>query len=416
MDDLRSEIRAAFEKEQAGHAPAAALRRDVVEAVAARPRRERNFQWLAVAAGIVLGILVVVGLLSTRLAHRPVGQANPQATPQATPAGGDYGPPPAGVPLLYVHDPDHVKWLIAFDWTGHPRGTVKPDQALPANQAMALQQAPDGQTFLSAPAAKGGSPQFFDRLGREIPTPAGERFTGGIWADDYRHWCSVGFDQNTYVWTLVTQLSGEAARHVAVVAQDSGVGQTGISMAACSFANDQAILVRTSVSWPSELWVIKLSTGKVLSHHTYAVEMLAQVTASRDSLYIAESSSKSDGRLASSSASSTVYRRVSDWTVVLSRPATEGVLAMSEDGSLALVQALIDAQSRNQAIIDLRTGKEIWHGQGGSLSGYLAKPGGSDFALVYTLAGAQNPTPGDILIVHADGSVDKFPQRYLPTW
>jgi hypothetical protein len=35
---------------------------------------------------------------------------------------------------------------------------------------------------------------------------------------------------------------------------------------------------------------------------------------------------------------------------------------------------------------------------------------------VYTLAGAQNPTPGDILIVHADGSVDKFPRPYLPTW
>ena len=91
-------------------------------------------------------------------------------------------------------------------------------------------------------------------------------------------------------------------------------------------------------------------------------------------------------------------------------------MAMSEDGSLALVQTLIDAQSSNQAIIDLRTGKEIWHGQGGSLSDYLAKPGGSDFVLMNVPAGIQNPTPGDILIVHADGSVDKFPQRYLPTW
>jgi hypothetical protein len=90
MDDLRSEIRASFEKEQAGLAPGAALRRDIVAAVTTRPRRESNFQWLAVAAAVVLGILVVAGLMSTRLAHRanlpaPAATA-PAASPSATPS------------------------------------------------------------------------------------------------------------------------------------------------------------------------------------------------------------------------------------------------------------------------------------------------------------------------------------------
>ena len=127
MDELRPEIRAAFEKEQAGLAPSAALRRNLVEAVAAQPRPGRNFQWVAVAAAVLLAILVVAGLMSTRLLARHANVNSPFASGarEATPVAGDYGPPPTGVNLLYVHDPDHASWLIAYDWSGQPRGTVK---------------------------------------------------------------------------------------------------------------------------------------------------------------------------------------------------------------------------------------------------------------------------------------------------
>jgi len=92
MEKLRSEIRAAFEKEQAAHPPITALRRNVVEAVTARQRPARNFEWVAIAAALVLGALVVVGLVSTRLAHRaslPVPaatQPSPVASPSAAPS------------------------------------------------------------------------------------------------------------------------------------------------------------------------------------------------------------------------------------------------------------------------------------------------------------------------------------------
>src|SRR5438309_7541216 len=82
MDDLRSEIRAAFEREQAGYPPAISLRHDVVRAAARQPRREMNLQWLAVAATILIGVLVVVSLMSTRIAGRAPAPSQPV---------GDYG-------------------------------------------------------------------------------------------------------------------------------------------------------------------------------------------------------------------------------------------------------------------------------------------------------------------------------------
>jgi hypothetical protein len=99
MDEMRSEIRAAFEKEQMAHAPVASLRRNIVDAVSTRPRQAPNFQWVAVAAAVLLGLLVVVGLMSTRFNHRasvpaPAATA-PAASPSATPSEPAASPSPS---------------------------------------------------------------------------------------------------------------------------------------------------------------------------------------------------------------------------------------------------------------------------------------------------------------------------------
>jgi hypothetical protein len=100
MEDLRAEIRAAFETEQAAHPPAAGLRHIVFNSVMAHPPAP-NLQWLAVVAAALLGILVVVGLMSTRFAHRgsvPVPAATaPAASPSATPSGPEASPAPTTV-------------------------------------------------------------------------------------------------------------------------------------------------------------------------------------------------------------------------------------------------------------------------------------------------------------------------------
>jgi Galactose oxidase, central domain len=75
MNDLRTEIRAAFEREQSAFPPPAALRAQVDAAInaharAAAPTRQRahhNLEWLMVAAAVLLTIAIVVGLMAARL-------------------------------------------------------------------------------------------------------------------------------------------------------------------------------------------------------------------------------------------------------------------------------------------------------------------------------------------------------------
>jgi hypothetical protein len=195
MEELRSEIRDAFEREQAPHPAVAALRRNVVDAVTAQPRRETNLQWLAVAAAVILGILVVAGLMSTRFAPRASVPANPTGPLK------DYGPPPAGLSLLYVVDPRNYSWLQAYDWQGQPRGTVKLPQALDKNFP-GIEMAPDGSGFIDFP-----------------PGTSSRGSMGKVrWADDNRHRCFVMFDGED--WTLSTYLPGQTAQLVAIVGRD----------------------------------------------------------------------------------------------------------------------------------------------------------------------------------------------------
>lgn len=412
MDEMRSEIRAAFEKEQMAHAPAASLRHNIVDAVSARPRQAPNFQWVAVAAAVLLGLLVVVGLMSTRFNHRAsVPVTNPKASPVA-----DYGPPPAGVPLLYVHDPSHPTWLIGYDWTGKPRGTVKLDPALAG-----VGMAPDGQSFAVGFGAKGGTGEILDRLGQPVQGVGGA-IPGSalpIWADDNLHICGVSFDQ-TFAWTFITLTPGEAVKAVAVIAHDHNIGQTGIQLASCSFRNDQAILVRTATVSPSDVWVVQISTGKILSHNTYSNSGdLANVVGSGDAVLIAENSSKSNGVLQGPTAPSTIIRRVSDRSVVATLDPSMGVLAFSSDDSLVLVTTTpwVGGLPTQLAVIDLRSGQALWHYNGPDMFGSsVAQPGGRDFALVLKDPLTDKQTYGDLVIVHADGTATDFPRRYEPTW
>jgi hypothetical protein len=410
MEELRSEIRAAFDKDQSAHPPAGSMRRNIVESVVTRRQHAPSLQWVAVAVAAILAILVVAGLMSTRLAHR-AGVPVPAATPEA-----DYGPPPAGVNLLYVHDPRHDSWLIGYDWQGQPRATIKLSQ--PTDVAMA----PDGSAFEVTNGGKGGSGDFLDRLGHLIPG-AGTSLPTGIWADDNRHFCFAFGDQHTSSWILGTQLPGATLRSVAAIAPYVAGDQTGIGVAACSVRNDLAILVRTTIAWPYEMWGVRISDGTVLSHTTFSAHQLANVVASRDAAFIAENSSKSSGQ-PDSNAPSTLIRRVSDRSVVATLDPSMGVLAFSGDDSLVLVDShpLVVGQPTLVSVIDVRSGKALpWQDQGTSaLGGFLAEPGGRDFAIALTILGTNSPgargQAATILILHGDGSVTKFRGVSVPTW
>jgi hypothetical protein len=416
MDDLRSEIRAAFEREQRSHPPMAGLRREIVDAVSARQRPAPNFQWVAVAAAVILGVLVVIGLMSTRFHPRA---SVPAATPQASPLA-DYGRPPAGVSLIYVHDPIHPSWLVGYDWSGKPRGTVKIAQDIGSGY---IGQAPDGQLFQLSPSAKGGSGVFLDYVGQPILLLAGTgAYTGGVWADDNRHFCSVSVDQQTFAWTLITQLPGEGQKQVAVIARDTGLGETGISVAACSFYQDQAVLVRTVVAWPSEMWVMQLSTGRVLSHTSIAGQP-SNLVASQDTLFTAENSGMAQSGQATGFPK-TVVLRTSDGAVAATLDPAMGVLAFSNDNSLVLVTTSpwIQGRPAHIAIVDVKTQQVVWRYDGPyGLGGFLVEQPDSQHrtGLGFALALKSVPVEGpvsEILIVHGNGSVSSIPGRHITAW
>jgi hypothetical protein len=414
MDDLRSEIRAAFEREQAGHAPANAMRSDIVDAVAAQGRPSRNFQWVAAVAAILLAILVVAGLMSTRLAPRA---SVPAATPKPNSPIGEYGAPPPGVNLLYARDPEHPTWLIGYDWKGNPRGTIKLDPAIGG-----VGMAPDGQEFAVGYGAKGGTGELLDRLGKPIPgTGAIPGKAGPIWADDNRHMCGVSLDAQTLDWTFVTLSPGEKVKSVAVIAHEPDAGgQTGIRVAACSVRNDQAILVRTTVAWPAEMWVVRVSDGKVVSHTSYSTSgPVANLIASRDASYVAENSTKSTGQLGDG-ASSTVIRRVSDKAVVARLDPTTAVLAFGSDDQSVLVTTSpwVGQQPIHLAVLDFQSGNVFWRYDGPETLGtYLAEvnASGPGFAIgLKEITGTDDPL-SDVVIVGANGET-KLTGRYNLVW
>jgi hypothetical protein len=322
--------------------------------------------------------------------------------------------------LIYVPDPDHANWLIGYDWSGRPRATVKLSEP-PGT----VQMAPDGQSFLG----KGGSGDYLDRFGQGIPTQgAVPGYVGGIWGDDNKHRCSLSLDRATYELTLYTELPAEAPKRVAIVARDSSLGQTGIGLAACSVRNDQAILVQTKVSWPTQIWVITLSGGTVLSHYTYPDGLLADIVASPDATYIAENTFDTIRLGVPQSPGVTRIRRVSDW-VQVATVGSSAVRGFSGDDSLALVtHSLLPELTTVITAVNWRTGKVIWHVDNVpyGLQSFLVQPGGSGFALALNTGEPMPACPvmtppvcmprADIVIVHRDGTTVPIPGRYPVLW
>ncbi|MEP6753811.1 MAG: hypothetical protein ABI959_13785 [Candidatus Dormiibacterota bacterium] len=418
MDDLRSEIRAAFEKEQAAHPVPGGLRSNLSGAAATQSRPPRNLQWIAAAVAAVMAVLVVAGLMSTRLGPK---SSVPATTPRATPAA-DYGPPPVGVQLLYVHDSNNPSWLIGFDWSGQPRGTVKLTPEV-AQDPSAVKMSPDGSGFEVGGTYKGGGGPFLDRLGHPVVTESGPTGrVGAMWADDSQHQCVLTLS-STYVWRLETQLPGKALRPGAVIARDPGIGQSGIRLAACSFKNDVAIAMRTVIAWPAELWVVRLSDSTVLAHHTLsAVGRLSSVVASPDGIYVAESSAQGqslDSPDVNQGATSTVIRRVSDWQVVKKLDPSVQITRFSGDGALVLVYYSLPQSGHLSAlkILNWSTGSTLWQRDLADPAAFAiaAQPNGRDFALADITLGGPD-LKATISIVHRDGSVTKLVQSYEAAW
>jgi hypothetical protein len=372
MEDLRFEIRAAFEKEQDEHPPAINLRHEVVRAAASQPRHETSRQWLAVAATILIGVLVVVGLMATRhLGRTPA--------PVQQPFGYDYGPPPAGVALFYVADPAHPGWYFAFDWSANARGTVK--LAQPLDNTSNLVQSPDGSGFIvtGAKGSAGTGGQTLDRLGKpqlNVGVPSG--IDTLVWADDNRHLCSLAYQRGT--WILSWHVPTFTYMTPFVVPGD--IQQGALRIVACSFATDpRAVVTESNGAGLTDLWVVHLTDGKVLFHEKVGGGV-ASIAASHDSSLIAENSQKSVG-YKGESASTTNVRDLATGKITPLDASLE-VLAFSGDDRYALVATSpwVEGRATVLGVVDLTTGTVIWSLDDNSeLVDFRVQPGGDGFAL-----------------------------------
>ncbi len=360
---------------------------------------------------VLAGIVVVAAVLAIQLAPR----AGAPGVVKPSPVASDYGPPPAGVALVWVQDPNHPGWLIGLDWTGKPRGTDKISQSL--GQFDRVTQAPDGSAFGIEPNGKGGFQLYLDRLGNPSPSPASViNYQYEAWADDSRHVCTM--DGLGGHWNLGLMLPG-AASTANVVALDPAIVQSGIialSLVACSARNDRAIIQYSYSGRPTEFWVVRISDGAILEQRTYAAGQLANVAASSDGAVIAENSGESVGQVAPAAAATTI-RRTSDLSVVNTLDPSMGVLGFNSDESLALVTLTPWASgvATQLAVIATQSGKMLWSYRGTEeFAGFMAQPDGRDFAVLLQAASDSSFHPSvDLVIVHSDGSATIIPGRYV---
>jgi hypothetical protein len=368
-----------------------------------------------VSFAVLAAIVVVAGFLALQLAPRA---AAPAVVASPSPRAVDYGPPPSNVPLLWVQDPNHDGWLIGFDWTGKPRGTVKLSQ--PMGEHDKLSQAPDGSAFGIEASGKGGFRVYLDRLGNVSPSPSSViNYPLEMWADDSRHVCTLsGLGGH---WNLGLMVPGGAQNPVNVVAIDPTLARSGIiafSFAACSALNDRAVIQYSYFGRPTEYFVVRISDGAILQQRIYATDQVANVTASMDGSLIAENSGKSTGQ-AMPAAASTIIRRAADMSVVTTLDSSTGVLAFSGDDSSVLVNSSpwTAGVPTMLEVLDLQTGAVMWRGEGtAALSTFAVQPAGNAFAVALTQPGSQAP-PATILIVYGDGSRPaKLPGLFVPSW
>jgi hypothetical protein len=397
MENLRSGIRAAFEREQAMHPPEAALRENLVASVAARPLRESHFQRTALVAAILIAALLVSTFLYTR------------STAPATPAG--YGPPPAGVQLFYVRDPSQANRLLAYDWSGRQRGAV----TLPSEADLsAARTAPDGSGF----ALDYGTDWFLDRLGNYVG-PADPLFhDGGAWADDNRHVCFVTHSVPGGALSLVTLVPGQAGSTTTSSLQ--GFSGSVLYVQACNVHSDIAVL-RVSVYTgivakrsDAEVVTVRLSSGAILDRRN------GVPVTSPDAAYVA---------LLTDSATIQIYRSTDLVHPVSVLDSYASLWGFSGNSSRLLVTSQPATGLPEVEVLDWKTGRVTWRHDltSAGFGGWLARPAGGDFAVAVTsLTNDCGPTsvtctnPASpftgIIIVHPDGTTTRIPDRDPIAW
>ena len=377
-------------REESRHPVPPRLRQEVVAAVTTGDRFERRTSRVLVLAAAALVIVAVAGLVVVgRLAHplfgAPVHRPGPVASP--TPGERDYGPVPAGVAVAYAIDPRQPSWLIAYDASGRPVGTVKLPQPVQFNEGVpyaggaSIVATADGSRIIT------GQTVFDSNEAPASTAPVAPK--GGVIADDGVHVCAVDLNQTSFAETLMTGFGGAPLHAVREINREPNIGQTGDSVSVCSYRNDFAVVLHTQVMATTDAWFVRLSTGAVLNHLTFPANTVTSFVFSPSGRYFAEGAKivrASDGSVVADLGSRSVYRFLSDSEVI----ATEGVAIPSP---------------KQVSLIDWTIGRTLWSYQGPEWVAAMQPVGGSAWLLYLAtpVAGTVSAPYGHLLVIDAQG-------------
>ena len=403
MNDLRRDINEVFAKQQGQLGDAAGTGNRMLRAATAG-RRVNSRLWPSVA-GVAL-VLVAASAIGASIVIRGLHAKNvvtnhpsptPIATPAPTPIPTAMSQPlqvPASTPVILFHDSVDRQQIDGVTWDGSARGRIGM-----AEPGMGFVQNPAGTLY-------GWTGSVRDRAGAVVGTvPASPNFKSfpGTWADDGRHICSM-FSESPFgqaggkPTTLQLTTVGQAPRNVVQVGRV--YEQTSIGVPACSIEKDRAVVVQSgSIGNAVQLWVVQLSTGRILWTRSYAADgsSTVDIRASRDGQLIAENIS--DCCPATARTTTTIYGPTG---ALLGHPAGH-VNAFSWDGSLAVVGDFNGPVS----VVRWRDGTVLWSGPGnGGYWSAMPEPGGQRVAIWVrdpNLPQTPGSQPLDVWAVGPDG-------------
>jgi hypothetical protein len=351
-------------------------------------------------AAVALLVLAVIGCTPTASSPTPTVSTSPAATATPTPAPASPTPTPTAAARIQVSDAPITgsggKLLLfqlsaetrlhAITWDASVSGVLPGE--IPLNAVWS--QSPYGAPYLVGTLV-------LDRDGRPIgpvPWPSKIRPT---WSTDGSSLCAAVPEREiTGAAMRLEQLTlGQPARVVA-----SGFttfsDNAGYPVLACDPARDRAVFgsFGQGVS-ASRLWMLRLSTGDVVRSVDYRGSAGTWVAASPDGALLAEAVPQ--GPMPTDRWTTTI-RKTDDGAPV---GTVDGFIAQgfSGDGTL-----MVGVKGKAVAVVDWKTGREVWTTTDGTYEGHLAEPAGSHFAV-----GVLRTDRSDVYIVSGDGSAVLLP-------
>jgi len=408
MNDLRQEVRASFERQQAPLGDLAGVRQRLLRTALAAPDSRRS-QLFVTAVGLA-AVLVAAAAVGATIFVRERSQPGPAATPSASasaqptlspaPAPTALAQPlqvPASAAVILYHDPVNRDQIDGITWEGTARGRVAA-----AGGAFGLVPNPMGTLYAGL---DGG---IHDRSGQLVARydSGNQKGFSAEWADDEQHFCQMVSASalppaGGEPATLRLGAPGTTPKNIAQVA--AMYDQAGAGVVACSVRRDRAVVVQwDSIGNSRQFWVVQLSTGRILLDSARLSITMRNVWASPDGQYIAVV------RAITGQATETV---VYGPTGSLLGKVAGAVQAFSWDGSIAVVSNADNSVSA----IRWRDGSHLWDApQGLTFEGALAEPDGQRVAVALLNPNYQQTggfPPVDLFVMGPDGHVSQLLQR-----